>query len=246
MATFTVTTTTKPSGPPTTVGNIKLEMPNGGSYIFTIATITTETYPQYLDPQGDAVSKFKLLSTTYDSGVFQLNGVDLAIGTEVDAADIAAGLLTFEDDGTNPIEHDSDVEYTLSDVGSNTFSSDSGIIRIAVAEQSNLPPTEIGDGAESIGFGESLVFTRAMFTTSTTPAYSDPEGDSADKLKFRTLPSTGQIKLNGLFVSVNQEIDFTDIDAGLLVYVGDLSAISGGNDSFEFEIADSESGIFVS
>ncbi len=246
MATFTVTTTTKVSGAPTVVGDVKLAMAHGATYVLSMATITTETYPQYLDPDGDAVSKFKLLTTNYTNGEFQLAGATLAIGTEVDAADIAAGLLTYVDDGTNTAEHDGEATYTLSDVGSNSFSADSGLIKLGVFADANLAPTEVGDGSETIGFGEDLVFTRAMFTTDTSPAYSDPESDAASLLKIVSLPTSGVLKLNGVLVSANQEIDFANIDSGLLVFTGDISSLSGVTSTFEFQIADVGSGIFVS
>ena len=84
-----------------------------------------------------------------------------------------------------------------------------------------------------------------MFTTSTSPVYADPENDAADKLKVTVLPSTGIIKLNGTNIVANQEIDFSDIDLGLLIFTGDINAIAGGTDTFEFQIADVGSGIFT-
>ena len=246
MATFTVTTNTKTNSAPTVIGDNKILIDNGATHVFTIANFTTETYPAYLDPEGDAVSKFKILSTTYSNGVINLNGVAVSIGDEIDHTSISSGLLTYEDDGTNAAAHESVIEYTLSDLGSNSFSLSSGNIGFKVSAETNLPPTEVGDGSETISFGETLIFTRAMFTTSTNPSYADPEGDVADKLKITVLPTSGIIKLNGVNVIANQEIDFADIDSGLLSFIGDLSQLSGSSDSFEFEIADVGSGIFVS
>jgi hypothetical protein len=245
MATFTVTSTTKVSGAPTVIGDFKIFIEHGATHIFTINNLTTETSPQFVDPDGDAISKFKITSAVYANGSLNLAGVPVTIGQEIDHTDIASGLLTFVDDGTNSALHQSDFIYTLSDLGSNTFSAESGNIRIGVTAETNSAPSEVGDGAETIGFGESLVFTRAMFTLETDPTYSDPENDAADKLRLTVLPASGVIKLDGANIVVNQEIDFSDIDLGLLIFTGDVNAISGGTDTFEFEIADTGSGIFV-
>tara|TARA_R110000764_G_scaffold226176_1_gene315902 strand:- start:45 stop:785 length:741 start_codon:yes stop_codon:yes gene_type:complete len=245
MATFTVTSTTKVSGPPTVIGDAKIFIDHGATHIFTIANFTTETIPQYVDPDGDAISKFKVTSATYVNGAINLAGVPITIGQEIDHTDITSGLLTFNDDGTNAALHTSEIEFTLSDLGSNTFSAESGNIRMGVAAETNAAPSQVGDGSETIGFGDSLVFTRAMFTTNTTPAYADLENDAADKLRLTVLPTSGIVKLNGINIVVNQEIDFSDIDLGLLIFTGDINAIAGGTDTFEFEIADAGSGIFA-
>ncbi len=245
MATFTVTSTTKTSGPPTVIGSIRIPINYGQTYVFTIANFTTGTSPKYVDPDGDAISKLKVISTTYVNGAINLSGVPITIGQEIDHTDISSGLLTYVDDGTNPVFHQSGFVFTLSDLGSNTFSAESGSVRMGVSGKTNSGPSDVGEGSETIAFGESLIFTRAMFTTDTSPAYADPENDIADKLKLTILPSSGTIKLNGTNVVPNEEINFSDIDLGLLIFTGDVEAISGGIDTFEFEIADLGSGLFV-
>src|SRR5690606_18377166 len=102
-----------------------------------------------------------------------------------------------------------------------------GIITYIVSEKANEPPSEVGDNSLTTNYGVTIVFTVANFTTGTTPAYSDPEGDTASKLKILTLPSTGNLKLNGINVSINQVIDFSDINTGLLTYVPSLADTSG-------------------
>jgi len=116
---------------------------------------------------------------------------------------------------------------------------------ITVDSYINLPPTEVGDGSENTDYGETLVYTRAMFTTNTVPPYSDPEGDAALNLKVTSLPVEGELQLNAVAVSLNQIISFADIDSGLLTYVPNNSIQTAYNDSFLFEIADAGSGIFV-
>ena len=107
-------------------------------------------------------------------------------------------------------------------------------------------PATIGDGSTTGVYGATITFTRAMFTSATTPAYSDPEGDAAATLKITVLPTTGTIKLSGTNITVNDEFDFTtQIDAGLLTFVPDNAETDSIAIDFVFGIADAGSGVFV-
>jgi hypothetical protein len=117
---------------------------------------------------------------------------------------------------------------------------------ITVAPYSNQAPT-VGDGQRNANYGEDVTFTRADFTTNTTPPYSDPEGDSPLTLRIDSLPLSGILKLNGAAVAVNQEIDFvSEIDTGLLKYTPDLNNTAAHDTDFNFSIADAGSGVFTS
>lgn len=118
------------------------------------------------------------------------------------------------------------------------------IFTITVDSYTNLPAT-IGDGIITTSYGTAVTYTRAMFTTGTTPPYSDPEGDAALNLKITLLPVSGLLKLNSVDVGLNQIISFTDIDSGLLTYVPDNANQDAHNETFSFEIADAGSGTFV-
>ena len=99
----------------------------------------------------------------------------------------------------------------------------------------------MGDVDADVTLGTTVILTRAMLTEN----YSDPEGDAADKLKISELASFGTVKLNGSPVYINQEINFTDIDSGLLTYESTSIPGNGESEKFEFEISDSGSGNFV-
>lgn len=119
------------------------------------------------------------------------------------------------------------------------------LFTVTVAAKTNLPPSQVGNNSVSTDYDDAYVFTRADFTTNTTPIYLDPEGDSAYQLKITNLPDVGTLKLNGVDVTLNQVIDFLDIDSGLLTFVPDIGTVIAYDDSFEFEIADSGSRTFV-
>jgi hypothetical protein len=112
-----------------------------------------------------------------------------------------------------------------------------GNFNISVQQQQNLPPT-VGDNAVSADYGVNKIITAAMLTTDTTPPYSDPEGDNPYQLRVNTLPSIGKLQLNGVDVTVNQIINFTDIENNLFVYVPDNSVTNSYNINFEFDISD--------
>lgn len=116
---------------------------------------------------------------------------------------------------------------------------------VTVNAQVNQPPTVVGDGSDTTDYGTAIVFTRADFTTSTTPPYSDPEGDAALNLKVISLPATGELQLNAVPVILNDIISFADIDLGLFTYVPENGTTTSYMDPFDFEIADEGSGIFV-
>ena len=238
MALFTITTTAALSLPPDQLGALKETIPHGGSYTFAINDFTTNASPNYSHPQGQSLSKIKIDTLTNVGGSFKLNNVDISVGDEIDQADISSGLLNFVDDGSDATEHTSFFTYFASDDVSNTFSTVTGTITVKTLIEVNLPPV-IGDATETLPYGLTLTFTAAMFTTDTTPAYSDSEGDTADILKITSLPTNGTVKYKGKPVYTNIEVSFTDIASGHLTFVGPTGFTGFGSGSFSFEIADS-------
>jgi len=118
---------------------------------------------------------------------------------------------------------------------------------VTTQEQTNQPPSQVGNGSAVTDYGVTYTFTVADFTTNTSPVYADPEGDAASQLRIITnLPATGELQLNGVPVTLNQVIDFADISAGLFTFVPDAATTSAYVDTFDFEISDSGSGVFVS
>jgi large repetitive protein len=116
---------------------------------------------------------------------------------------------------------------------------------INISGPANQPPT-IGDGERSTSYGTMVVFKRADFTTNTTPPYSDPEGDAPLNLKVTSLPAGGTLKLDGIDVTINQEIPFSDIDLNKLTYTPDNANTAAHDVTFGFEISDTGSATYVS
>lgn len=246
MANFTITLEAYNNLPPTQIGNTVIEIENSQQYVFTVGDFTTNSVPQYEDPEGDSLLKIKILSIpTQVNSFLEYNGLPVNINDEILASDITLGLLIYVTDTTTQDAYNDSFTFDVADSGSNTFGGLEGNIILNVAEFINNPPTVVGDGAATIEYGQTLVFTRDMFTDLTQPPYSDPEGDLALQLQIASLPTDGNIKLNGVNVIVDQIIDFTDIDNGNLVYIPSLADTDGDIEGFEFLIADSGSGQFV-
>lgn len=127
--------------------------------------------------------------------------------------------------------------FQTSDNNINQLYSNMATFTINVNQYINLPPDEIGDNELTVANRQTIVFTQADFTTNTTPPYEDPEGDGPYKLKVKTLPLQGLLKLNGVNVTVNQEILFTQINSGLLTFVPSDTNAAFTVD-FDFDISD--------
>lgn len=242
MATFNVTIGAYTNLPPTRLGMNSKYISHNGTIVFAVSDFTN-TIPSYVDPEGDAPSLIKI--TTLPTIDLLLSGVPVTLNQEIDVADINSNLLTYIADVGITTEYDDAFEFDIADTGSLTFPGLVGFMNIYVAAKVNEPPSEVGDGSATIAYGQTLVFTSAMFTTGTTPVYADPEGDNPAEVKILTLPTLGIIYYNGTPASTNQVISVADIDAGLLTYVPDLVDTDGDLQDFTFAVSDTGSGEFV-
>ena len=110
----------------------------------------------------------------------------------------------------------------------------------------NQPPSEVGDYSTTATNKEEKVLTLGMFTTLTTPAYADPEGDAPQAVRIDTLPTNGAVlKLDGSPVITGQIILATDINANKLKLVGP-NVNSVASCTFNFSVRDTGSMQFSS
>jgi hypothetical protein len=242
MATFNVTIGAYVNQAPSQLGNNTINIDFNETFVFT-SSIFTDTTPAYSDPEGDAPSLVKITSLpTYN---LILSATPVILNQEITIADIVAGNLSYTGDISETAGYSDTFTFDIADVGSSTFAGLTGNIFINAGEAINLPPSEVGDGAATVDYGETLVFTSAMFTTSTVPIYADPEGDNPQAVKILTLPNLGIIYYNGIPVTANQIIQVGDIDAGLLTYTPDNADTDGDVQGFTFAVSDVGSGEFV-
>ena len=244
---ITITNSGLPNGRPTQIGGVGITVESGASHIFTIANFTTDTSPQYSDPEDDPLKYIKITSVLSNDGQLQLNSVDVVLGQLIYAGDISSGNLIYTANVANTNSYDSIFKFDIADAGSSSLSGlSTGKVEIRVSKKANLPPSAVGDNQLTTPHATTITFTKAHFTTQTIPAYSDPEGDLADKLKITFLPAFGLLKFNGINVTVNQVITFDQIAAGYFQYVPDSLITTLVSPIFGFSIADAGSGQFVS
>jgi hypothetical protein len=229
---------------PSSTGWLSVPLVYNQLYVFTLANFTTETSPAYADPDGDAFHSLKI-SSLPTQGTLVNNSVASTVGDVVTSADLSGGLFTYQADAADTDGYsDGFMKFTVSDVGSFLYTTSPKVVTIVVGTNENAAPSSVGNGEADVTVGSTLVFTRNMLTTQLNPPYEDPEGDIASMLLVVSVPSHGLLKLDGVTVVDNQEIDFTDIDSGLLSYVSNEYP-SGGIEGFEFKISDVGSGLYV-
>lgn len=107
----------------------------------------------------------------------------------------------------------------------------------------NQPPSQVGNYELNVGNRATTILNLNMFTTLTTPAYSDPEGDAVKEVRVDTLPQDGVLKLSGVPVLAGAVILVADVNAGNLVYESPIQDALD-TDSFEFSLSDVGSGEF--
>lgn len=237
---YTITNTGSTNARPSAIGANTISVSFEGEHIFTVANFTTETTPPYEDPEDDALSYIKILTLPLH-GELQVDTVAISAGTIVSAGVIAAGNLKYvaQNPGSAFAETLPAFAFDVADVGSNTLSAlTEGVITMSVADEINLPPSNVGDNTINGAYGTTVVFTAADFTANTTPPYSDPEGDAAYKVKITTLPPSGVLSFNGSPVIANQEILLSSVDSGYLVFNQDISVKGSQIIDFNFSISD--------
>ena len=247
---YTITNGGYVNGRPNAIGYNSISVENREEYIFSIADFTTNTTPQYSDPEGDPLAYVKILLLP-SNGTLKVNGININQNDLVTASNISTGNFKYVPDDVNN-SYDSSFRFDVADTGSNTVSGISignlGLMSISVSEKENLPPNSVGNGSIDIQYGENYVFKREDFTTLTIPAYSDPEGDEPYSLKILSLPQTGMgggLFFNGELATVSQEILFTEIDSGYLYFNNGATSITGSETSFNFSVSDAGSKNFT-
>ena len=169
-------------------------------------------------------------------------------GDIVSAGDISTGNLAYIADASNTTGYTELFKFDCADSGSNSLSGlSSGNMTMIVAAKVNNPPDTVGDNTlPPVDYGDSVVFNSAMFTTQTTPAYNDPEGDAPKSIKILSLPAEGTLLYNGSAVSVGQEITVSELDSDYLVWTPSNGASTSGYQlTFDFSVSDVGSGQYT-
>ena len=118
--------------------------------------------------------------------------------------------------------------YTLVDADGTT---DSATLTVNVID-ANSPPAG-ADATFSLLEDASHVLSASSF------GFSDAEGDSLAAVKITTLPTAGQLTLNGSTISAGTSVSVADINAGHLVFTPVANVSGTGYAKFTFQVQDS-------
>jgi len=246
---YTITNSGSANSRPSQIGANTVATTYGTSYVFTLADFTTGTTPPYADPEDDALSYIKVL-TLPSQGELHVNDVAISANTIVSVGVISTGNFKLVPPATAPgglAELVPSFTFDCADAGSNQLSGlGAGVMSLSLTSAANSAPSTVGDNTVLFGYGVTKVFSAADFTTNTTPAYSDPEGNAAYKVKITSLPSSGSLTFNGSPVLINQEILLSAVDSGYLTFNQDLAVKSSQTITFDFSISDVGSEQFTS
>ena len=120
-----------------------------------------------------------------------------------------------------------------------------GIITIEIATETNQAPNQSGWLLISDDENSVYTFTLANFTTETTPAYEDPEGDILEAIKVVSLPTVGVLKLSGVPIIANDMITAAQLSGSLFTYTSIVSVEGYTDGDMEFLVSDIGSSTFT-
>ena len=179
---------------------------------------------QFNDVDGDALSKIQITSLPTD-GTLRLNGVDVVLNDEINAADLPN--LTFE---PNPA-FTGTTSFTWNGSDGTAYAASDEQVAINVAPQQSPVLTDVPKTSDE---DQTVGFTAADFTNQ----FSDADGDPLTKIQITSLPANGALLLDGVAVAENDEIDAADLDQLTFVpdadFNGPVSFTWNGHDGFQY------------
>jgi len=117
---ITISSTNKP---PNQVGDYSLVVPEGTTQMpLTSSMFTTDTTPEYFDPEGDLPSRVKIL-TLPSQGVLLYNSSPVIEDQIIPIADIDAGLLVYQVNTSLIGTNTTTFNFAVADSGSEIFTS---------------------------------------------------------------------------------------------------------------------------
>lgn len=255
--------------PPSSLGVSTITMQVGQTVNITKSMLMNSVLP-YIQPQatmsnpmgfpigsitmtGNSIPFNKGLTTANVANTtvcyFTNNGARISKTTETSA--FTNGLVTNANLGNNLLKvvgvmvGTFDLKYRAKAINgteeSTNFSTVQGTIRINVITNTNQPPTNIDDSSADYPIYGSLVLGMDLFSV----GYSDPNNDPIWKVKITGLPATGTLTLDGLPVTLNQEILAEIITLGGLVYNGPATDTLNSTKTITFQVCDTGTGTYI-
>ncbi|WP_167335410.1 Calx-beta domain-containing protein [Pedobacter kyungheensis] len=161
-----------------------------------VAFTTTDFSNQFTDVDG-TLAKIQVLSLPpATQGLLKLNGVNVTVGQEIAAADLANLVFVPAPD------FNGNVSFSYNGSDGAAYAASPANVNINIAAVNDIPViTSVSkSGTEDV----TLTFTASDFTSQ----FTDADGDALAKIQVITLPPAAQgvLKLNGVNIVAGQEI----------------------------------------
>lgn len=111
-----------PDNLPPTIGDSTKDIDFNDQLVITVDMLTTETDPQYTDPEGDDPAYLRIDSLPL-KGKLELDGVTVLLNQEIPFNKIAQGLLIFKQDNQFTSSDSVEFNFSIQDTGSGQYSS---------------------------------------------------------------------------------------------------------------------------
>lgn len=202
------------------------DMPEDRDHVFALAD-----FP-FTDADGDAFSAI-LVESLPAGGRLLLDGVEVAAGDSVSAADIAAGKLVFVPTADSS-GNDAGFDFRLRDDGGTADGGvDLSVINSVAFRIAPVNDAPVGfDATATIEEDGAHIFASAEFP------FTDVEGDALLAIEIAALPGVGSLTLDGQAVTVGQRVAMADIVAGKLRFTPDADDNGTAYASFTFHLID--------
>jgi hypothetical protein len=188
----------------------------------------------FADADGGALTAVKIASLPV-SGTLTNNGVAVASGQSVSAADIAAGLLRFTPTANANGSAYASFTFQVQDDGG---TANGGVEVDPTARTMTVNVAAVND-APSGANNSVLLQQDSVYVFSVADfGFSDSEGDAFAGVVIAAVPPGGVITDNGAPVGAGQTVSAADIAAGLVRYTPTFGASGSPYASFTFRVQD--------
>ncbi|MEZ6095179.1 MAG: cadherin-like domain-containing protein [Pirellulaceae bacterium] len=159
------------------------------------------------DPDDDGIELTYTITSNVTNGTLRLNGTAIGLNDTFTQADIDAGLVTYDHNGSETLSDS--FNFSLADGGENGSTPATGAFNFTVTPVNDAPSGT--DGTITATEGVDYVFSSGDF------GFSDVDGDNIQGVIFTSLPTHGI-----LYVDAN---DDGIVDAGEVISASDLVSV---------------------
>ena len=181
------------------------------------------------DPDDDGTELTYTVTSVTSNGTLRVGGTALGLNDTFTQADIDAGDVTYDHDGSETIADS--FNFTLADGGEDGVSPDSGTFNLTITPVNDEEVIATNIGASAFEGSSGNIVTTAMLQTT-------DNDHTAGQLTYTITDVTdhGTLFRNTTALGLNDTFTQADIDAGIINYTHDGSDTLA--DSFDFDVDD--------